>query len=572
MNEFLAKSGYCFRYVFFFSMFVNILQLTFSVYMLEVYDLVLTSYNLSTLAVITIAAFICLIALACLDWIRARIMVRVGVELDKSLSRQVLAENIKNASSPQRDPRQASMQDLQTLRTFLGGSAVFAFFDAPWMPVYFLAIFYLHFSLGLVAVGGGLVVLVLGLLNNILTRRPLDMANNMNRHSGGLIGTALRNAGIVRSMGMLGPVAARWEKSNHTVIDLQTRASHWAGLLQAVSHALRTGLQVVIYAVGAYLAVTHVATAGAMIAASIIMGRALAPIDQIMNTYKLSLEAHNAYKRLKALLDAPPKPSPMDLPAPSGQLNVENLYFNVMGRAIIQNVSFALPAGSSLAIIGPSAAGKSTLCKLMLGVWPASMGKVRIDGSDIATWDMEKLGASIGYLPQDVELFAGTIAENIARMGKVDMDKVRLAANIAGIHALMERLPDGYDTTLGEDGLALSGGQRQRIGLARALYGLPRVLVLDEPNSNLDEEGEAGLLQAIVNLRRIKSTVALVTHKPAILSLVDYIMVLREGHIMLMGPRQEVLAKLAEAQRQQQESMKRRQEMPQQTQQGPAHA
>lgn len=536
-------------------MFVNVLQLTFSIYMLQVYDKVLTSYNLSTLAVITIAAVIALVVLALLEWIRSRLLVRAGIEFDRMLSLPVLNENLKNATVPAggASAKQGNLRDVQMLRNFLGGNAVFAFFDVPWMPIYFALIFILHPDLGLVAVFGGVMVFVLGFLTERFTRKRLESATMLNAHASNFLGATMRNASIVRSMGMINNVAGRWSKMNDIVIELQTRASRSAGLLHSVSKSLRVGLQVLIYAVGAYLAVTHESTAGVMIAASIVMGRALAPIDQAMATYKQSLEASGAYRRLKKMLDSPKAPPSMNLPDPVGELSTENLVFAANGRHIIKGMSFRLPAGQSLAIIGPSAAGKSTLCKLLLGIWAPTGGKVRIDRADIATWDSEKLGPFIGYLPQDVELFAGSIAENIARLGAVDSEKVILAAKLAGVHNMILSLPKGYDTQIGDQGAVLSGGQRQRIGLARALYGNPRVVVLDEPNSNLDEEGEACLLQAVLNLKQLKATVVLVTHKPNILSIVDNIMLVRDGQIAMCGPRQEVLAKLANLQKQQQE-------------------
>lgn len=555
MQEFLRSCRYFFGYAFFFSMFVNVLQLTFSIYMLQVYDKVLTSYNLSTLAVITIAAVIALIVLALLEWIRSRLLVRAGIEFDRMLSIPVLNENLKNATGPTggSSARQGSLRDVQMLRNFLGGNAVFAFFDVPWMPIYFALIFILHPDLGLVAVFGGIMVFVLGFLTERFTRKRLESATMLNIHASNFLGATMRNASIVRSMGMINNVAGRWSKMNDIVIELQTRASRSAGLLHSVSKSLRVGLQVLIYAVGAYLAVSHQSTAGVMIAASIVMGRALAPIDQAMATYKQSLEAYGAYKRLKEMLDSPNTPPSMDLPDPIGELSTENLVFAANGRHIIKGMSFRLPAGQSLAIIGPSAAGKSTLCKLLLGIWAPTGGKVRIDRADIATWDSEKLGPFIGYLPQDVELFAGSIAENIARLGTVDSKRVIRAAKLAGVHNMILSLPKGYDTQIGEQGAVLSGGQRQRIGLARALYGNPRVVVLDEPNSNLDEEGEACLLQAVLNLKQLKATVILVTHKPNILSTVDNIMLVQDGQIAMCGPRQEVLTRLANLQKQQQE-------------------
>ncbi|MBQ3059653.1 MAG: type I secretion system permease/ATPase [Desulfovibrio sp.] len=555
MQEFLRACRYFFSYAFFFSLFVNLLQLTFPIYMLQVYDRVLTSYNLSTLVVITVAAVIALTVMAMLEWIRSRLLVRAGIEFDHMLSRDVLKRNLQSAGGPAgaTPGKDGTLRDVQSLRNFLGGNAVFAFFDLPWMPIYFLLIFILHPMLGSVAVAGGVLVLILGLLTERLTRKRLESANQLNAHAAGFTGAALRNAAIVRSMGMVGSVTARWAKVNDLVIRLQTRASRSAGLLHAISKALRVGLQVFIYAAGAYLAVKQESTPGAMIAASIIMGRALAPIDQAMATYKQSLEAREAYGRLKKLLDAPPQPPHMDLPDPVGEITAENLFFAAGNRPIIKGISFRMPAGQSLAVIGPSAAGKSTLCKLLLNIWQPTNGKVRIDRADMNSWDSEKLGPFLGYLPQDVELFAGSVAENIARMGDVDSEKVIKAARMAGVHEMILALPKGYDTQIGEAGAALSGGQRQRVGLARALYGDPRVIVLDEPNANLDEEGEACLARAVVNLRQ-KATVILVTHKPQILNIVDNIVLLQDGQIALSGSRQDVLQKLALMQKQREEA------------------
>lgn len=548
MHEFLLACRRFFGYAFFFSLFINILQLTFSIYMLQVYDKVLTSYNLSTLAVITLAAVICLVVMALLEWIRSRLLVRAGIAFDEMLGENVLYRSLLAAAAPEgARGEQGSPRDVQTLRNFLGGSAVFAFFDVPWMPIYFLLIFILHPLLGGVAVVGGILVFILGVGTERLTRKRLEMATKLNLHAARFNEATLRNASIVRAMGMVGNISRRWRKINDAVIRLQTRASRAAGLIHSVSKALRVGLQVAIYAVGAYLTVQHQTTAGVMIAASIIMGRALAPIDQAMATYRQSLDALAAYKRLKATLAEPIMPNNMHLPEPRGEIAVENLFFAVGQRQVIRGMSFRMQAGQALAIIGPSAAGKSTFCKLLLNIWQPTAGKVRIDGADITNWDSERLGPFIGYLPQDVELFAGTVAENIARMGEVDSQAVIEAAQQAGVHHMILRLPRGYDTQIGELGGALSGGQRQRIGLARALYGKPRLVVLDEPNSNLDEEGEASLRLAIQNLKQQGSTVVLVTHRPDILSLVDNILVMRDGQIALCGSRQKVLQQLTQA-------------------------
>ncbi|MBQ3059754.1 MAG: hypothetical protein IJD16_05500, partial [Desulfovibrio sp.] len=346
MQEFLRSCRYFFSYAFFFSMFVNILQLTFPVYMLQVFDRVMTSHNAATLVVITIAAGICLVVLALLSWIRSRLLVRAGIEFDHMLSRTVMKMNLQLAGSPERKAvsQTGSLKDVQTLRTFFSGSAVFAFFDLPWMPIYFLLIFVLHPMLGWLSVIGGILVLILGILTERLTRKRLESATQVNAHAATVNSAAMRNASLVRSMGMIGNVTDRWGKSNDLVIRLQTRASHSAGLLQAISRSLRMGLQVLIYAAGAWLAIQQEASPGIMIAGSIIMGRALAPLDQAMATYKQSLEARGAYQRLKKLLDTPPSAPNMDLPDPVGEITAENLYFVAGGRPIIKGISFRMPA------------------------------------------------------------------------------------------------------------------------------------------------------------------------------------------------------------------------------------
>ncbi|MBS6830955.1 MAG: type I secretion system permease/ATPase [Desulfovibrio sp.] len=554
MNEFIALCKKYFGYAMLFSMFINILQLTFSIYMLQVYDRVLTSYNISTLVVITVAAVIALVTLAFLEWIRSRLLIKIGVEFDKKLSFPVLDLELRTASALQKLPDRGEIRDVQTLRGFLGSNAVFAFFDMPWMPLFFVLIFVLHPAMGVVAVIGGLLVLIFGILTQKIADPKLKEANELNKRATMLLGSATRNAPAIKAMGMIGSIGSRWHELNARVIHLQTKASRRVGLLHSISKSLRIGLQVVIYAVGAYLAITHVATAGIMIASSIVMGRALAPLDQAMATYKQSLEAKAAYSRIKATLSGPAAQEKMALPSPRGEVAVEGVSFALQDNVVLRDISFHLKPGTLLAVIGPSASGKSTLCRLLLGIWPPTAGKIRLDGADIASWESETLGAYMGYLPQDVDLFSGTVSENIARMGKVDPERVVRAAQLAGVHELILRLPGGYDTPIGDFGQGLSGGQRQRIGLARAVYGEPRVVVLDEPNSNLDEEGDMRLMQSLARLKQLGITVVLVAHKPQILAAVDEIMVLREGGILLYGPRATVMREMAEMQRRQRQT------------------
>ena len=533
-----------------FSMFINILQLTFSIYMLQVYDRVLTSYNASTLAVITLAAVVALAALAILEWIRSRLLIRIGVEFERKLAFPILDTELRMASALRKQPEQGEIRDVQVLRSFLGSNAVFAFFDLPWMPIYFLLIFVLHPAMGTVAVVGGALVLLFGVLTQRIAAPRLQEANDVNRRAALLLAGATRNAHVIRAMGMISAVGERWHTLNAKVMRLQTSASRRVGLLHSVSKSLRIGLQVAIYALGAYLAITNQSSAGIMIASSIIMGRALAPIDQAMASYKQSLEARSAYRRIRATLKGRNEKERMSLPTPRGELSVEGVAFAMNDAPLLEGVSLHLKPGTTLAIIGPSGSGKSTLCRLLLGIWPPSAGSIRLDGAELSSWDSEQLGSFLGYLPQDVELFSGTVAENIARMGKVDAGQVLRAAQLAGVHELILRLPGGYDTPIGEYGQGLSGGQRQRIGLARALYGDPCVLVLDEPNSNLDEEGETRLMQSLLHLRQEGKTIVLVAHKPAILAAADEILAFQMKGAPLYGPRAVILQKLESLRRQ----------------------
>ena len=550
MSDFLAICKKVCLYAMLFSMFINILQLTFSIYMLQVYDRVLTSYNASTLAVITLAAVVALAALAILEWIRSRLLIRIGVEFERKLAFPILDTELRMASALRKQPEQGEIRDVQVLRSFLGSNAVFAFFDLPWMPIYFLLIFVLHPAMGTVAVVGGALVLLFGVLTQRIAAPRLQEANDVNRRAALLLAGATRNAHVIRAMGMISAVGERWHTLNAKVMRLQTSASRRVGLLHSVSKSLRIGLQVAIYALGAYLAITNQSSAGIMIASSIIMGRALAPIDQAMASYKQSLEARSAYRRIRATLKGCNEKERMSLPTPRGELRVEGVAFAMNDAPLLEGVSLHLKPGTTLAIIGPSGSGKSTLCRLLLGIWPPSAGSIRLDGAELASWDSEQLGSFLGYLPQDMELFSGTVAENIARMGKVDAGQVLRAANLAGVHELILRLPGGYDTPIGEYGQGLSGGQRQRIGLARALYGDPCVLVLDEPNSNLDEEGETHLMQSLLHLRQEGKTIVLVAHKPAILAAADEILAFQVKGAPLYGPRAVILQKLESLRRQ----------------------
>jgi len=552
MKSFLKEWRPYLAYGAFFSMFINILQLTFPIYMLQIYDRVLSSYSMPTLYVLTIAAVVSLIVMSVLEFIRSRLLVRCGVAIDQALSRDVLDDVLKQGALVGSSPDQATLRDVSSLRNFFGGNAIFTLFDIPWTPLFLLVIYFLHPLLGLVATGGAVLLVIFAIINEKVSRKPLEAANIANSSSMKFVDSARRNAQLVRSMGMIGGVTARWEGFNDSVMKLQTQASRKGGLLQSLSGWLRQSMQVFIYGVGAWLTLKGDATAGVMIASSIIMGRALAPVQMGIGSWKSMIEARGAWGRLSAMFAERSELEKMDLPAPIGQLDAENVSFSINEKVILDDVSFSLQPGESVGMVGPSGAGKSTLCRLLLGIWPATNGAVRLDGSDIYSWDQEDLGPYIGYLPQDIELFSGTVAENIARLNEVDSEKVIEAAQCAGVHEMVLNFPDGYDTKIGDGGIVLSGGQRQRIGLARAFYGNPKLVVLDEPNSNLDEAGENALLTSWPKLKALGTTLVVVSHKPSLLASVDKILMIAEGKCAIFGPREAVFKKLAEIKSQRQ--------------------
>jgi PrtD family type I secretion system ABC transporter len=528
----------------FFSMFINLLQLTFPIYMMAIYDRVLSSYSMPTLIAITIGAIAALIIMSTLEFIRSRLLVRCGVAIDQALSRTVLSRILSMAALFGVHPDQASLRDVNVLRNFFAGNAIFTLFDIPWTPVFLAVIYLFHPIMGMVATAGAILLVVLAVANEFVSRKPLEAAGLVNNKAGSLIIAAQRNAHSVASMGMLSGVASRWEELNDGVIKLQTQASRQSGLIQSMSGWLRQSMQVFIYGVGAWLALNHEATPGVMIASSIVMGRALGPVQMGISSWRSMVEARGAWHRLDKLFKAQDAVEKMDLPDPKGQLTAESVSFQIRGTMILSNISFSLQPGESMGLVGPSGAGKSTLCRLLLGIWPAAAGHVRLDGADIFDWDREKLGPHIGYLPQEVELFSVTIAENIARLGPVDAEKVVAAAQMAQVHDLILSMPDGYDTRIGDGAVVLSGGQRQRIGLARALYGNPRLVILDEPDSNLDDEGEKALLNSWKHLKENGATLIVVSHKPSLLAGVDKVLVLKSGQLAMFGEREQVFKAL----------------------------
>ncbi|MEH6348715.1 type I secretion system permease/ATPase [Pseudomonas sp. 3JA] len=535
----------------FFSFFVNLLMLVPSFYMLQVYDRAVGSASLSTLLMLTLIMLLLMITLGGLEWVRSRIMVRISTRLDTLLSQRLFDASFKQAlNTSGMNATAQPLSDLNGLRQFLTGNGLFAFFDAPWIPIYLAVMFMFHPWYGWMGVVSAALLGALAFANEKLTHSPLQAANREQVAATAFTNKSLRNAEVVQSMGMLASLRQHWSGRAHKVLALQSLASDRAATMTSVSRTFRQIVQSLVLGLGAYLTINHEISSGLMIAGSILLGRALAPIDQLIGVWKGFLGARSQYARLhELLLKIAAEPERMSLPAPEGAIRVEGLSAGSPDarKPIIRGVGFQVAAGEAVGIIGPSGAGKSTLARALLGVWPSLAGTVRLDGADINQWRREELGPYIGYLPQDIELFEGTISQNISRFGPVNAPAVVAAARMAGVHELVLQLPDGYDTVIGANGGGLSGGQRQRIGLARALYGEPRLVVLDEPNSNLDETGEKMLAEALQKLRQSRATVFVITHRPGVLAQVDKLLVLNHGELSLFGPRDQVLARLRDA-------------------------
>ena len=531
-----------------FSLCINILLLVSPIYMMQVYDRVLGSRSDMTLVMLSVITALLLGVMGALEVVRSRILVRAGIRFDALLKNRVFSATFqKSLRTPGGVPAQA-LNDLDAIRDFIGGTGVLVFCDAPWAPLFIGMAFLLNPLLGWTSLAGALVILALALVNEHFTRQPLKTAVRLNLSANLFANGSLRNAEAIQAMGMLPGIAARWRLRHQHMLSQQVVAGDRGGLMLAGSKAFRMLLQSGILGIGAWLAIHDQLSAGAIMAASIIMGRALAPVEMAVGQWKNFVHARGAWSRLGELLTSiPERPAAMPLPAPVGALAAEHLAAIPPGgkAAVLTGVTFALEAGEVLGIIGPSAAGKSSLARVLAGVWPATNGCVRIDGSEMSGWDPVRLGPHMGYLPQDVELFDGTVAENIARFQTVDAEAVVAAARKAGVHEMILMLSEGYDTRIGEGGRSLSGGQRQRLGLARALYGDPAILILDEPNSNLDTAGDQALIEAIAHARREKSTVVVISHRLSILSAVDKVLVMGGGKVDMFGPRDDVLARCA---------------------------
>jgi PrtD family type I secretion system ABC transporter len=531
-----------------FSLCGNLLLFVSPLYMLQVYDRVLASRSETTLVMLTVMAAFLLAVMAGIEALRSRVLVRAGARLDMELSGRTFGGVFEASLKAPGTTSGQVLRDLDHIRDFVTGPAVLVFCDAPWAPLFIAVAFVLHPVLGAVTLFGAVTIFALALVNEMITRRALKDASQVSIGAGAFAEAGLRNAEVLHAMGMLPQIRARWQVRHDTALALQASAADRAATLMAVSKFIRLFLQSAILGVGAYLAIKDQITGGSIIAGSIVMGRALAPVEMAVGHWKGFIGARSAWARLNDLLGRTSDGTDtMSLPRPKGALTVDKVFVVPPGSrsAVLKGVSFALAAGEVLGVVGPSAAGKSTLSRVLVGVWPAGAGTVRLDGADLHAWRREEVGPALGYLPQDVELFDGTVAENIARFGEIDPEKVVAAAGKAGVHEIILSLPAGYDTRIGDGGRVLSGGQRQRIALARALYDDPAFVVLDEPNSNLDTAGEQALVEAVIGLKNRKATTVVVTHRLSILASVDKVLVLNNGEVEMFGSRDEVLGRLA---------------------------
>ncbi|GAB3367030.1 MULTISPECIES: type I secretion system permease/ATPase [Giesbergeria] len=540
-----------------FSLLSSLLVLAPSGYMLEVYDRVVNSRSHMTLWMLTLLILGVYVVMEMLEWARAEMLRAASVELDQRLSgrifRAVFEANLKRIPGGNQQP----FNDFKQVREFLYSPALLAMMEAPVSIVFLVLLFLISPVLGWSSVAFSVVLTLVGWMNERSTKPPLMAANRSAMAAQQYADGSLRNAQVIESMGMLRDIHARWMNKQREFLNLQAKASESAGGYQAVSKLLQNVLSSLLLGLACWLLLHNSLNGGdaMLIIASVLGGRVLAPLVQVVTQWQSVVNVRASWDRLEQLLEAiPPRPDNMALPAPCGLLQVEQLMAGAPGtgnNSILKGVAFALAPGEVLAVVGPSASGKTTLARLLVGLWPAAMGKVRLDGVDVFAWDKAELGPHVGYLPQGIELFDGSLAENIARFGEVDRAKVEAAARAVGLHDFIMALPQGYDSPVGREGAMLSGGQRQRVGLARAIYGDPVFVVLDEPNSSLDEEGDAALARAIAGLKARGTTFVVMTHRTSVLAVADKMMVLRDGQMQAFGPRDEVLAALQKAAQQQ---------------------
>jgi len=547
LKETLDKCSRVFIVIAVFGLAINLLMLTAPLFMMQVFDRVITSRNTDTLLLLMLIAGFALMTMAMLEGVRTFVLVRISTWLDMQIGGAALTASIVSTLTSGKDASIQALRDLGTFRSFLTGPSVFPILDAPFAPIFLGIMFLLHPVLGWIALIGAFILLGLAIANEMATRKLLGQSSGQSMVAMKQAETASRNADVIEAMGMMPQLVQRWNRHHAEALELQANASDRGGIIAAASKFIRLMLQIGVTGAGAWLVIEGDMTAGSMIAGSIIMGRALAPVEQAIGSWKGFLSARSAYWRLKAQLDTSAvRQEVMALPKPKGAISVEGLSYTHINTTepILRNISFRIDPGEVLGIIGPTAAGKTTLVRILVGNLKPRIGHARLDNMDVAEWSADDRGKHIGYLPQDIELFPGTIRENIARMGDGDPADVIAAAKKAGIHEMILRMEKGYETEIGEGGAALSGGQRQRIGLARALYGDPSFLVLDEPNANLDSIGETALMSAMESLRAEGMTIFVIAHRPNILKHVDKILVLKDGMVQEFGYRDDVMMKL----------------------------
>lgn len=530
----------------FFSLAINLLYLTAPLYMLQIFDRVLTGQSVHTLVYLTLIAITAFLCLWGLDVVRGRIMIRIGTWLDRRVGGDVLAASV-DVTNVRRAPSIDPLRDLGSLRSFLAGPGIFPLFDAPWTPVFLVAVFLLHPMLGWIGLVGAALLFMFAVANDLATRQTMQSAGLISSKALDEAQAAAGNADVIHAMGMMSGIILRWARTTRASLEEQARASRMSGFVTASSKFVRQVLQVAILGVGALLVIANELSPGGMIAASILMARALSPLEQAIATWRNAMGAKFAYSQIHKLLEfSSNSETQAALPRPKGKLTVEGMSYAHPGakEPLLRGLSFKLHPGESLGLIGPSAAGKTTLAKILVGIHKPQLGHARLDGVDLADWDAIDRGQHIGYLPQDIELFTGTVKDNIARLTDCGPEAVYDAAEVAGVHQDILALPKGYETEVGVGGVALSGGQRQRIGLARAVFGKPKLVVLDEPNSNLDVAGESALLEALSALKSDGTTVVIIAHRPSVLRNVDKILVLRDGVIEMIGPRDRVFERV----------------------------
>lgn len=547
LKKALSQHKKSFRSIGAFTAIINILMLVPAIYMLQVYDRVLASNNQWTLLMLTLLVLGLFALMGALEWVRSLMVIRIGEQFDESLNERVYDACYQHQLNGHGSAASQSLTDLLQVRQFMTGSALFAFFDAPWFPIYLLVIFLFHPWLGVLALTGALVLVALAYINEQWSKHSLKASSQIGGKAQQIATSQLQRSEAIEAMGMQTQLKQKWKQQHTLALGYQSIASERNAVINALTKTIRTALQSLMLGLGAYLAIKGDISAGMMIAGSILIGRMLSPVEQLIAAWKQWAQTRLAKERLDMLLNTyPAKPEGSTMLTPQGQVTVETMSLIAPGgkTPCLMNISFAINPGETIAMIGPSGSGKSSLAKALVGIWQPKLGKIRLDGAELNQWNKNQLGRHIGYLPQEVSLFEGTIVENIARFETLDHERVIEAAKAANVHDMILSLPQGYDTRLSETSAGLSGGQKQRIALARALYNQPALVVLDEPNSNLDERGEKALAQSIQKMKQAGQTVVLISHRMGILPLSDKVLVLKEGAVQAFGETKTVLSAL----------------------------